>query len=438
MKHLFLLTILFLGHMIHTSAMAAPTAVYAAPADTAQAVKIAKKADKLMKKGQTTEAWDLYEEAGKMGLMSAQRKLMNHYAEQGLMNNAYYWNEKLAKAGDVQAQVDMGTAYLYGPEQTGQTMFAADVNQASEWFTKAYKQGSKPAAYFLGLIAIYQSSSILAERYLRESASEIPYAYYILGDMYYEGTGLKADHAKAFVYYQNAADRDVEEAYNKVSHLYMKGDGCPRDYAKSIAWAEKGMMSQNADIRVKAQQLREQAQKDQASELAAKRRNTRQGAPLGNPAGEFSGLRQSAAETSNQYQPVGGHIVTNLASNTAVTTIDFRDTAQTGPDGSKSIPVIDEEPQFPGGEAALLRFIAEHIRYPQSAVNDEIQGVVYLRFVVNEDGSVGDVVVDKGLQKDCDEEAIRVVKSFPRFKPAKQEGKPVKCWFSLPIRYTLS
>lgn len=99
--------------------------------------------------------------------------------------------------------------------------------------------------------------------------------------------------------------------------------------------------------------------------------------------------------------------------------------------------LANEEPQFPGGDAALLQFLATHIRYPQIALEQEIQSVVYLRFVVNEDGSVGDVIVDKGLQKDCDEEAIRVVKSFPRFKPAKQEGKPVKCWFSLPVRYAL-
>lgn len=84
MKHLFLLLALFLGNVLSSSAMTAPA--YAAPVDSAKAVKIAKKAEKLMAKGQEAEAWDLYEEAGKMGLVSAQRKLMDHYSERGMLN----------------------------------------------------------------------------------------------------------------------------------------------------------------------------------------------------------------------------------------------------------------------------------------------------------------------------------------------------------------
>lgn len=104
---------------------------------------------------------------------------------------------------------------------------------------------------------------------------------------------------------------------------------------------------------------------------------------------------------------------------------------------AKVYNVVEQPPTFPGGEAALLKYIATHVKYPQIAQEQDIQGVVNLRFVVKEDGSVGDVQVAKSLESHCDAEAVRVVKSLPRFIPGKQQGKPVKVWFSLPVRFQL-
>ena len=99
--------------------------------------------------------------------------------------------------------------------------------------------------------------------------------------------------------------------------------------------------------------------------------------------------------------------------------------------------VVERMPQFPGGEAALLKYVATHLKYPAIAQEQEISGVVTLRFVVLEDGSVGDVIIMKSLEKHCDEEAKRVVKSLPRFIPGKQQGKAVRVWYTLPVRYVL-
>ena len=99
--------------------------------------------------------------------------------------------------------------------------------------------------------------------------------------------------------------------------------------------------------------------------------------------------------------------------------------------------VVEQMPQFPGGEAALLKYVATHLKYPAIAQEQEISGVVTLRFVVLEDGSVGDVIIMKSLEKHCDEEAKRVVKSLPRFIPGKQQGKAVRVWYTLPVRYIL-
>lgn len=96
--------------------------------------------------------------------------------------------------------------------------------------------------------------------------------------------------------------------------------------------------------------------------------------------------------------------------------------------------IVEQPPHFPGGEAALLKYIAAHLKYPEEG---EVQGVVNLRMVINEDGTVGEVKVTKSLWTYCDREAIRVAKSLPRFIPGKLQGKAVKVWFSLPVRFQL-
>lgn len=99
--------------------------------------------------------------------------------------------------------------------------------------------------------------------------------------------------------------------------------------------------------------------------------------------------------------------------------------------------VVEQPPAFPGGEVALLKYISDHLKYPQIALEQEIQGVVTLRFVVLPNGAVGDVFVVQGLDSNCDREAVRVVKSLPRFNPGRQQGKPVSVWFTLPIRFQI-
>lgn len=96
---------------------------------------------------------------------------------------------------------------------------------------------------------------------------------------------------------------------------------------------------------------------------------------------------------------------------------------------------VEEMPTFPGGRAALNKFISEHLKYPERSLENGVQGKVIVRFVVNEDGSVGEVKILKSLDIYCDREAMRVVKMLPRFQPGLQQGKPVKVWFQLPITF---
>ena len=98
---------------------------------------------------------------------------------------------------------------------------------------------------------------------------------------------------------------------------------------------------------------------------------------------------------------------------------------------------VEQMPQFPGGEAELLKYIATHIKYPTMAAENNIQGRVVVKFVVKKDGNVGEVVVLRGKDPDLDREAVRVVKTLPRFIPGKMNGQAVSVWYTLPINFKL-
>lgn len=106
-------------------------------------------------------------------------------------------------------------------------------------------------------------------------------------------------------------------------------------------------------------------------------------------------------------------------------------------EGGKVFSYVEQMPVFPGGEAALNKFIQQHLKYPAVSLEEGTQGKVLLRFVVNENGSVGDVQILKSLDTYCDREAKRVVQMLPRFTPGRQQGKPVKVWFQLPITFAI-
>lgn len=95
----------------------------------------------------------------------------------------------------------------------------------------------------------------------------------------------------------------------------------------------------------------------------------------------------------------------------------------------------DEQPQFPGGKETLLNYVANNIHYPEDAFNDNIEGLVVVQFVVKKDGEIGECKIVRSKHPSLDKEAIRVVKSLPRFIPGKIDGNPVSVWFTLPVRF---
>ncbi|MGE0568992.1 MAG: energy transducer TonB [Bacteroidia bacterium] len=117
-------------------------------------------------------------------------------------------------------------------------------------------------------------------------------------------------------------------------------------------------------------------------------------------------------------------------------------TEETGPAepaAPEIFTIVEEQAEFPGGIAELGKYIQKTLQYPPMAREAGLSGRCFLKFVVNETGTISNVEILKGVPgcPDCDKEAIRVVKSMPKWKPAKMTGKSVKCYFNLPINFKI-
>lgn len=104
---------------------------------------------------------------------------------------------------------------------------------------------------------------------------------------------------------------------------------------------------------------------------------------------------------------------------------------------SAAIIIIEENPEFPGGMVEMYKYISKNLKYPEKAKKDKIEGKVIVTFVIETDGSISNVEVFEGIGGGCDEEAVRIVKKMPKWKPGKQKGKAVRVQFRLPIMFIL-
>jgi TonB family protein len=108
-----------------------------------------------------------------------------------------------------------------------------------------------------------------------------------------------------------------------------------------------------------------------------------------------------------------------------------------GPDKNGVYQIVEEMPQYPGGETAMMEYVAKNVVYPKEAQEKGISGRVFVGFVVEKDGSIGEVKLLRGIGGGCDEEAVRVVKGMLKWKPGKQDGKPVRVSYQMPINFRL-
>ena len=107
-------------------------------------------------------------------------------------------------------------------------------------------------------------------------------------------------------------------------------------------------------------------------------------------------------------------------------------------DDEEFFMVVENMPEFPGGDLGLMKYIQKNVKYPAIAKEYNITGKVYVSFIVDKKGSVTNVKIVRGVDKNLDEEEMRVVKSLPKYKPGKQRGKSVRVMFTIPINFTLN
>jgi protein TonB len=162
-------------------------------------------------------------------------------------------------------------------------------------------------------------------------------------------------------------------------------------------------------------------------------------------------LPSAAMQTIKNLQPVvsdtvetSTYLPTTDELNASVTNGEVTDTVAyvepvdvVIPVETKPYIIVQEMPEFPGGNAALLQYVSENLKYPQDAQDNNIQGKVTLKFVVNADGSVDRIEILRGADPLLDNEAIRVIKTLPKFKPGKQSGVAVPVWFSIPVIFQI-
>lgn len=118
--------------------------------------------------------------------------------------------------------------------------------------------------------------------------------------------------------------------------------------------------------------------------------------------------------------------------------VDIPDDAVVGdPEEGKIFQFVEEPPLFPGGDDKLFEYLSKNIKYPTIAKENNIQGRVYVTFVVDKDGKVKDAKVLRGIGGGCDEEALRVVKNMPEWKPGRQNGRSVLVQYNLPVLFNL-
>lgn len=103
----------------------------------------------------------------------------------------------------------------------------------------------------------------------------------------------------------------------------------------------------------------------------------------------------------------------------------------------KVFDIVEEMPSFPGGQGAMNSYIGNNLQYPERAQKNGIQGRVIIKFVVEKDGSISNVEVNRSVDPDLDNEAMRVIKSMPKWNPGKQNGTEVRVYYNLPMTFRL-
>ncbi len=158
---------------------------------------------------------------------------------------------------------------------------------------------------------------------------------------------------------------------------------------------------------------------------------------------ELTNVRASVVKSQNAPLLLGQSVLGRLGkieidNEKRVIRVSHKSTTNYLDQATQVFQIVDEMPEFPGGINKLIEYLSQNIKYPKDAQEAGIQGKVHVNFIVEPDGSISNIKILQSVSKDCDEEAMRVVKAMPKWKPGKQDGKNVRVSFILPVNFKLA
>jgi TonB family protein len=166
----------------------------------------------------------------------------------------------------------------------------------------------------------------------------------------------------------------------------------------------------------------------------------------------YLSVSSSGVNSGSDNKQTPSAIIQPPVSNIQLPTSTYNDQQQNLPEISKQPPPPDQQlniddqqvftsveqnPSFPGGERARIKFLQSNIKYPHDAISNHIDGKIIISFIVEKDGSLSSIKALNSIGSGCEDEAIRVTKLMPKWNPGKQSGNPVRVYFNMPITFSL-
>jgi len=288
-----------------------------------------------------------------------------------------------------------------------QELSQEDINRAKELTTKGI-------GYYTGRNG-YTRDFQKAYEYLIEAASlNNTDAECVLAHMYENGNGVEKDYSKAAEWYRKAADKNVALAQNSLGYFYDEGLGVEQSFSEAAKWYRKAAENNNASAQYNlanmyAAGIGVEKSFDQALYFYRK--------------AQANGVQNAAAEIAKlERLKASGQALENAD--------EVRDSVHF---------TCVTNPEFPGGTAALLNYLRTNIRYPVDCRENRIEGRVLITFVINKNGTISNIEVQRGVHSSLDREAARVISEMPAWSPGRDaDGNPVRVMYSVPVNFRLN
>ena len=346
---------------------------------------------------------------------------------------AIEWWQRAANNGSADAQYELGCCYAEG------CGVELDRDKAIELWRKAARQGHINAEAYVLYLDNEGYNTYAASWYLEAASQGHADAQYELGCCYAEGKGVAQDYAEAVVWWHKAAEHCVAMAQSELGYCYAEGKGVEQDYTVAASWwsfaAENGIAEAQYELGCCYAEGRG-GEQDCAQAAYWWSEAAEQGMPqaqyeLGRCYAEGIGVTQNFNEAAYWW---------SVAAEQGVAAAQY-ELGRIYADANMPIEahgLLEQLPTFKGGSLAKFRvWVQQHLRYPQIALENGIQGTVVVEFVIDKSGDVRHVTVVKSPDATLSEAAVAVVQKSPKWRPGKQKGKPVACKYTLPIAFKI-